>query len=431
MPADQMAGYTCAPGLIVDPDTSPEQAIDQVVLTRFAAPHSFTGEEVFEITCHGGLAVRQAILDLLFRLGVQPAGPGEFTRRAFLNGKLDLAQAEAVMDLITADADKRARVAMRQLQGQLSERVRQIRQDLYDVLARLELVLEYPEHEESEAARAGLSAGLSGPLAAVSALAGSFRQGRLLTEGFTVVIVGRPNAGKSSLLNALAGYDRAIVTPIAGTTRDTVEESVDIGGIPVRLIDTAGLRETADLIERIGVDRARSAILEADLILWLVSPDGSDSADQTGLLRDELDEVRDLAEQDGPLLLVVGKEDLADSKSLRDFLADELPDLPRVSFSAITLEGLDALRQAIVDRYESYGSGQADELLITSSRHKACLDRCLGSLELAADGLRHESMLDLAASVLRDALESLAEITGDLVSETLVETIFSRFCIGK
>ena len=429
--ADQMAGYTCAPGLIVDPDTSPEQAIDQVVLTRFAAPHSFTGEEVYEITCHGGLAVRQAILDLIFRLGVQPAGPGEFTRRAFLNGKLDLAQAEAVMDLITADADKRARVAMRQLQGQLSERIRRIRQGLYDVLAQLEMVLEYPEHDESETARAGLSASLSSPLAAVAALAGSFRQGRLLTEGFTVVIVGRPNAGKSSLLNALAGYDRAIVTPIPGTTRDTVEETVDIGGIPVRLVDTAGLRETADLIERIGVDRARSAILEADLILWLISPDDSGAIDPCGLLRDELDELRDLAEQDGPLLLVAGKEDLATSQSMRDFLADELPDLPRISFSAITLDGLDALRQAIVDRYESYGSGRADELLITSSRHKACLDRCLSSLELAADGLAHESMLDLTASVLRDALESLAEITGDLVSETLVETIFSRFCIGK
>ncbi|NCA98934.1 MAG: tRNA uridine-5-carboxymethylaminomethyl(34) synthesis GTPase MnmE, partial [Clostridia bacterium] len=270
--ADAMAGYTCAPGWIVDPLASDQAPVDQVVLTHFAAPHSFTGEDVYEITCHGGTAVRQAILELLYSLGVQPAGPGEFTRRAFLNGKLDLAQAEAVMDLIASTAGKRARAAARQLQGHLSREIQSVREDLYALLAQLELVLEYPEHEESSHSQAGLVARLSDAIAHVATLAASFRQGRLLSEGFTVVIVGRPNAGKSSLLNALAGYDRAIVTPVAGTTRDTVEQLVDIGGIPVRLIDTAGLRDTSDLVERIGVDRARSAILEADLVLWLISP---------------------------------------------------------------------------------------------------------------------------------------------------------------
>lgn len=433
-PADQMAGYTCAPGLIVDPGTVPESAIDQVVLTRFAAPHSFTGEEVYEITCHGGQAVRQAILDLLYQLGVQPAGPGEFTRRAFLNGKLDLAQAEAVMDLIASSASKRAQVAMRQLQGQLSSRLREIRQNLYDVLAQLELVLEYPEHDESEVTRAGLLSKLLPQLEQVAALAASFRQGRLLSEGFTVVIVGRPNAGKSSLLNALAGYDRAIVTPVPGTTRDTVEELVDIGGVPVRLVDTAGLRETTDLVERIGVDRARNAILEADLVLWLISPPehwteatGRDFND----LELELDELRDLAEQSDALLLVAGKEDLAASGELKAWLAAEMPDLPLVSFSAQTLEGLDQMRQAIIDRYNQTGSGQADEVLVTSSRHKACLDRTLARLESAAAELERGEMLDLTAALLRDAMENLAEITGDLVTDTIIETIFSRFCIGK
>lgn len=432
--ADQMAGYTCAPGLIVDPGSTPETALDQVVLTRFAAPHSFTGEEVYEITCHGGQAVRQAILDLLFRLGVQPAGPGEFTRRAFLNGKLDLAQAEAVMDLIAANASKRAQVAMRQLQGQLSTRLRTIRQDLYDVLAQLELVLEYPEHEESETARASLLGKLMPQLSQVNALAASFRQGRLLSEGFTVVIAGRPNAGKSSLLNALAGYDRAIVTPVAGTTRDTVEELVDIGGVPVRLIDTAGLRETTDLVERIGVDRARTAILEADLVLWLVSPPehwAGSAARDFSELEQELDEIRDLAEQSDAMLLVAGKEDLAESFELRSWLAEEMPDLPLVSFSAQTLEGIGQMRQAIIDRYNQTGSGQADEVLVTSSRHKACLDRTLARLEAAAAELERGEMLDLAAALLRDAMENLAEITGDLVTDTIIETIFSRFCVGK
>ena len=438
--ADAMPGYTCAPGWIVDPLSTQQEPVDQVVLTCFAAPHSFTGEDVYEITCHGGTAVRQAILDLLYSLGVQPAGPGEFTRRAFLNGKLDLAQAEAVMDLISSAAGKRARAAARQLQGQLSREVQAVRNDLYALLAQLELVLEYPEHEESEQVQVGLMNRLSGAIAQVATLAASFRQGRLLSEGFTVVIVGRPNAGKSSLLNTLAGYDRAIVTPVAGTTRDTVEELVDIGGIPVRLIDTAGLRDTSDLVERIGVDRARSAILEADLVLWLISPPDDWPGDlpqadvaryDTSNLDEELDELRDLAEKTDALLLVAGKDDLAASEPLRDWLAAELPDLPLVSFSAQTLEGLPAIRQAIVARYEQAGSAQADEALVTSSRHKACLDKTLSSLEAASLELSRGDLLDLVAALVRSALENLAEITGDLVSDTLIETIFSRFCVGK
>lgn len=433
-PADEMAGYTCAPGTILAANGQP---IDQVVLTRFQAPHSFTGEEVYEITCHGGQAVRQAILDRLYSLGVQPAGPGEFTRRAFLNGKLDLAQAEAVMDLIAATADKRAQVAMRHLQGQLSVRLQEIRTSLYGVLAQLELALEYPEHDESDAARQSLVQNLRPALAQVTALSSSFRQGRLLSEGFTVVIVGRPNAGKSSLLNALSGYDRAIVTPVAGTTRDTVEELVDIGGIPVHLVDTAGLRETHDLVEKIGVDRARSAILEADLILWLISPDEDASARAPGLLPDfshlaeELAELRSLRDQTDALQLVAGKEDLAASADLRAHLQDELPGLPLIAFSAQSLEGLEAIRQAIVDRYQRSGSGQADEVLITSSRHKACIDRALNSLQAAEQELMRGDLLDLVASLLRDALEQIAEITGDYVTDTLIDTIFSRFCVGK
>lgn len=438
--ADAMPGYTCAPGWMIDPISATQVPLDQVVLTHFSAPHSFTGEDVYEITCHGGTAVRQAILDVLFRLGVQPAGPGEFTRRAFLNGKLDLAQAEAVMDLIAATAGKRAQAAARQLQGSLSGEVRAVRTDLYNLLARLELVLEYPEHEESHDAQADLSSGLAAVMAQVAALAASFRQGRLLSEGFTVVIVGRPNAGKSSLLNALAGYDRAIVTPVAGTTRDTVEELVDIGGIPVRLIDTAGLRDTSDLVERIGVDRARSAILEADLILWLISPPDDWSSEifrldqsrvDTSSLDEELDELRDLSEKTEALLLVAGKDDLAASAPLRVWLASELPDLPLVPFSAQTREGLPAIRQAIVDRYDRAGNAQADEALVTSSRHKACLDKTLYSLEAAALELERGDLLDLVAALVRSALDNLAEITGDLVSETLIETIFNRFCVGK
>jgi tRNA modification GTPase len=436
LPAGQMSGYTCAPGWIINPDEPQGTPLDQVVLTHFRAPHSFTGEDVYEITCHGGLAVRTAILDLLFRLGVQPAGPGEFTRRAFLNGKMDLAQAEAVMDLIAATAGRQAQAAARQLQGQLSAQVRAVYQDLINLLAELEFILEYPEHEESEMTGADLASHLTTAICRVAALADSFRQGRLLTEGFTVVIAGRPNAGKSSLLNTLAGYDRAIVTPVAGTTRDTVEEMIDIDGIPVRLIDTAGLRDTADLVERIGVDRARAAILEADLVLWLIAPpeeglNASPAADiRPDVLADELDELRDLAEETDALLLVASKEDLTASSQVRDFLASEVPDLPLVPFSAKTKEGLAVIRQAIIDRYNSCGSAQADEAVVTSARHKACLDQALTSLEAAGTTLR-QGEYDLTAAMLRGALENLAQITGDQVSDTMIDAIFSRFCIGK
>ena len=255
-------------------------------------------------------------------------------------------------------------------------------------------------------------------------LTDSFRQGRLLREGLSVVIAGRPNAGKSSLLNALAGFDRAIVTPVPGTTRDTVEEIVDIGGLPVRLIDTAGLRETADLIERLGVDRARAALQQADLVLWLVSPPLTD-------LAQEMLEIKAAIATGLPLVLVAGKEDLAGSRQIRAWLGRELPDLALLSFSSLTGEGLDSIRQVIQDRYNQAGSAGSAEILITSSRHKACLDQALACLDQAAAVLQTGMPLDLAASLLRGCAEALAGITGDSVSDELIQTIFSRFCVGK
>lgn len=439
-----MPGYTCVPGYIIDPALASAGAaaaiasdrttgtaeldsaawIDQVVLTRFSAPHSYTGEDVIEITCHGGTAVKQAILDLLYRLGVQPAGPGEFTRRAFLNGKMDLSQAEAVMDLIAAQAGRRSQVAVRQLHGQLSARILQVRQSLYDLLAQIELILEYPEYDDEQDQEAGLADALAGAGHQIAALTDSFRQGRMLSEGLTVVIAGRPNAGKSSLLNALAGCDRSIVTALPGTTRDTVEQLVDIDGLPVRLIDTAGLHPTVDIVERLGVERARTALLEADLVIWIASPPLDQAAN-------ELDEIRDWSEQVHAMLLVAGKDDLTDSTALRSWLQQELPDLPQVSFSAVTLEGLADIRRAISERYTLAGSPACEDLVITNVRHKTCLDQSLARLQRAREALGSGLPLDLVASLVRNALEILAEITGDSVSDELVATIFSRFCIGK
>jgi len=417
-----MPGYTCAFGDIIDPID--DKIIDQVVLTRFTAPHSYTGEDVVEISCHGGTAVKQAILDILFHLGIKPAEAGEFTRRAFLNGKLDLIQAEAVMDLIQAGARKSERAAAAQLKGLLSQRLKRLTDINYQILAQVELILEYPEHEDTAEAMNNLANRLDDLRCRLQCLAGSFRQGRLLREGLSVVIAGRPNAGKSSLLNCLAGYDRAIVTPVPGTTRDTVEEMIDVDGLPVRLIDTAGLRETTDQVEKLGVDRARAALQEADLVLWLVAPpfDG---------LAEEIAEINTAIATGLPLRLIAGKDDLTESQQLRDLLLKELPEVPVLPFSALTGEGLEKVRQAIQEQYGRKGSSGSEEVLITNSRHMACLEQASGFLDQASDALKSGIPLDLIAGLLRGCAEALAEMTGDSVSEELIKTIFSRFCVGK
>ncbi|HAL74083.1 MAG TPA: tRNA uridine-5-carboxymethylaminomethyl(34) synthesis GTPase MnmE, partial [Clostridiales bacterium] len=421
-PVADMTGYTCAVGDLADPLQG--QIIDQVVITRFTAPHSFTGEDVVEISCHGGSAIKQAILDGLFSLGVRPAEAGEFTRRAFLNGKLDLAQAEAIMDLIQASARKSAQTAASQLHGALSERIHDLSSAVYRLLARVELIIEYPEHEESPDALAGLQLELQKLQGSLLQLTDSFSQGRILREGLTVVIAGRPNAGKSSLLNALAGYDRAIVTPIPGTTRDTVEELIDIGGLPVRLVDTAGLRDTDDLVERLGVDRAKAAMQQADLVFWVISP----PFDQA---EDELDAIRQTAAQGLALHIIAGKDDLGESAAIRSYLRHHLNGLPVISFSAVSGEGLDQLRRAILDQYDRAGSQSSEEILITNSRHKACLDRAVSHLAEAVQILANGLPLDLLASLLRGCADALAGITGEEVTEELISTIFSRFCVGK
>lgn len=420
LPVLGMDGYTCSVGDLVEPGQT--SILDQVVLTRYIAPHSYTGEDVIELSCHGGLAVKQSILDLLVRRGARPAEPGEFTKRAFLNGKMDLAQAEAVMDLIAATAARSASNAAAQLKGRLSGKVRQQADALYQLLARIELILEYPDHDETQSAAGSLPADLAQMAAQLSACAASYRQGRLLREGLTVVLAGRPNAGKSSLLNALAGYARAIVTPIPGTTRDTVEEMIDIRGIPVRLVDTAGLRESTDLIEQMGVDRTRKALQSADLIFWLFSPP-ADELDQDWQLLQQV--------QGSKVIPLVSKDDLSVSAEVIRQLRERWPESPLLTCSAVTGEGLEQLRQVIADTYESAGSTGDDDILITSSRQHHCLEEAAEHLAEARTVLQNGLTLDIAASLVRSALDALAELTGDAVTDTLLQTVFSRFCVGK
>jgi tRNA modification GTPase len=434
-----MSGYTCVFAHLHDPVDG--RFLDEAVVTRFRAPRSYTGEDVVELAVHGGPAVRRAVMSALCAAGARPAEPGEFTRRAFLNGKLDLARAEAVMDLISSEAERSRSAAAEQLRGAVSEAVGVLRDELFALLASIELSIEYPEHEESDEASRRLLSGVASVADRLAALVATFRTGRMLREGMGVVIAGRPNAGKSSLLNRLAGYDRAIVSEVPGTTRDTIEETVGIAGLPVRLVDTAGLRESEDSVERQGVDRARGALATADAVLWVVAPQDSDLE-----LAAEIEEA--LRSAAGlPIAFVAGKNDLPESLGFAGRIraalvaphgtgathsgAAGIRAIPVLPFSALTGEGLDAVAAFLVSLVEEGGAERRSEAVLTNARHHRAASAALDRLVEVRDGLPRGLPLDVASAVLRDAASHLSEITGDEVSESLVAEIFARFCVGK
>lgn len=422
-----MEPYTCAYGSVRDPVSA--ETADKVILTKFTAPHSYTGEDIVEFSCHGGIAARERILDILYSRGARPAVPGEFTRNAFLNGKLDLAQAEAVMDLISAQAARAGSEAVRQMQGRLSSRIREISSGIYSVSAKIEMMLEFPEHEDSHESMYTLLTETKMLMLQTGKLVDSFRQGRILREGFTVVIAGKPNAGKSSLMNAIAGHERSIVTDIPGTTRDTVEETAEIDGLPVRLIDTAGLRESADAVEQLGVGRARQAIGSADLVLWVIDEDQKPVED----LQDEFSELTGnvVSFNKSRFVAILSKIDIVPFEKRLEEIDRTFPELAVIPFSSVTGEGLDDIRRLIADIYNSLGSSSSEEVIITNSRHMDALRRAHAEMKMAHEGIRTGVPMDVLASVFRKAAESLAEITGDEVSEKLVDEIFTRFCVGK
>lgn len=453
-----MSGYTCVFAHLHDPVDG--RFLDEAVVTRFLAPRSYTGEDVVEIAVHGGSAVRRAVMDALCAAGARPAEPGEFTRRAFLNGKLDLARAEAVMDLISSEAERSRAAAAEQLRGVVSEAVGVLRDELYALLASIELSIEYPEHEASDESDRRLLSGVASVEGRLAALVATFHAGRMLREGMSVVIAGRPNAGKSSLLNRLAGYDRAIVSEVPGTTRDTIEETVAIAGLPVRLVDTAGLRESADSVERQGVARARGALAAADAVLWVVAPAEADSALTGSVPADSALASTDLAAEVAealrsasglPLAFVAGKNDLPESLGLADRIRDALAaatlrgvaaapgvpaapltsPVPVLPFSALTGEGLDGVAAFLVSLVEEGGAERRSEAVLTNARHHRAASAALDRLVEVRDGLPRGLPLDVASAVLRDAASHLAGITGDEVSEALVAEIFARFCVGK
>ena len=418
VPLSQHRPHELVYGDLLDRDGQP---IDRVLGTFSRGPVSYTGEDTAEFQCHGSPMVLSLGLEALFSRGARQARAGEFTRRAFLNGKLDLAQAEAVGDLLEARSREGARHAAGQLTGALSRRIGGVYSALVDVMAHFHAVLDYPDEDIDPFRMEELSHQLSQQESALRALAGSYRRGQYIRDGVPCAIVGRPNAGKSSLLNALVGFDRAIVTNIPGTTRDTVEERAELGGVTLRLIDTAGLRDSDDPIEQLGVERSRAAMDEAALVLLVV--DGTEKPTQ-----EDADLARTIAEAGKPFILVRSKRDLAGEH------ADELEALsqgaPTVSLSARTGEGLEELGQAVAALFPQGSEDKAGEL-ITNARQAEAAGRALNCVVRANQALSDGVTPDALLTDVEEALEALGELTGQSVREDVTDRIFSKFCVGK
>jgi tRNA modification GTPase len=402
---------------IYDPDTL--EAIDRVVLTFFKSPHSYTGDDIVELSCHGSPPLLLRVLDSLLLLGARTADPGEFTMRAVANGRLNLTQAEAVRDLIEAQTHAAVRQAARQLGGELSKRLQPIKDGLLEIIVPLESSLEFVEDDLPEDITRNIKDNLSALGAKISEMADSFRRGRLLKDGLRVALIGRPNVGKSSLFNGLLSSDRAIVTEIPGTTRDTISEVINIDGIPVLITDTAGVRSSPDRIEQLGIERTRRVIADADLIVAVL--DGSQP------LVDEDEEILK-ATSGNRCIVALNKSDL---ESFCSNNAQQIDDnLILVSVSAKTGNGLDALCTQII---KPFTAGYLDEssFVITNARHYDLLRRTSESLN-AAQGLIQENVSEeLILASLYEALRFLGEITGETTPEDVLSQIFSSFCIGK
>lgn len=399
-------GFASEPGMMrfvrVQDDKEP---IDDAMTVYFSAPASYTGEDMVEIDCHGGHQTVQRILGLLSGLGFRPAEGGEFTRRAFLNGKMDLAQAEAVMDIITADAEQSRKAALNQLHGSVSRAIHDVEDILLDALSGIDAAIDYPEEAEEDCI-ARLPEQLGAGRSKAERLLADGRRGRVLRDGLRVVILGRPNTGKSSLMNALAGFERAIVTDIAGTTRDVLDERLSFDGVPVRLIDTAGIREATDRAEQIGVDRALDEMRRADVQLVLL--DGS------APLTTEDETLIETTENGIPRILVVNKCDLPRQT---DYAG-------AISISAKTGQGLEELKREVL---RLAAPQDADCNAITNERHLHALEQACAALCSAEQA----EELDCKATDIRAALQALGSITGTDVDATVIDRIFERFCVGK
>ncbi len=416
------AGYTVHHGAIVDGDG---QVVDEVLATVFRQPNSYTGEDAVEFSCHGGTAVARAVLAQALHAGARSAAPGEFTRRAFLNGRIDLSQAEAVADLIAARSDRARRISVQQLAGKLGSAVRDLRTSLTDLCALLELDLDFSEEGLELIPSGETQDRIRAVLTSVRRMAASFETGRILREGITVVLAGKPNVGKSSLFNALLKENRAIVTPSAGTTRDTIEENIEIEGIGYRLIDTAGLRTAVDEAEAEGVSRTLASARGADVILLV--EDLSEAVEE-----EEIEEMLSKLHENQHLIVAMNKLDLCNTPpSSLKFQKLSNRGAVFVLTSAKTEVGIEEIRRELGRLAEPSNLGLEEDTPVVNRRHKEALEQAARSLERALETAQNGTSNEFIALDIREALVSLSEITGEVTSEEVLNRIFSAFCIGK
>ena len=406
--------YTIKFGYIVDEN---KNIMDQVLVSYFKAPKTYTGEDVCEINCHGGNVSTKEILELVLRNGAVMAEPGEFTKRAFLNGKLDLTQAEAVIELINSKSNKESKASLKQLEGILGEKIRDIKNSIIDLLVDIEANIDYPEYDIEEVRREKIVKVLNENIEKLRKLEKSFDSGKILRDGISTVIVGKPNVGKSSLLNRLVKEERAIVTEIAGTTRDTIEEYITIRGIPLKLIDTAGIHETKDIVESIGVDKSKKALEDADLVLVM------------------LDATEKLSKEDEDILKATkGKKNivLINKIDVGNILKEEMfEERTVIEISTKTANGIDKLEDEIEKMFNISDIQIENEIIVTNVRHKNLIEQANLGIKNAVKSIESGLPVDMLSIDLQEALQNLGEITGETISEEVVKGIFAKFCVGK
>ncbi len=414
---EDIKGYSIKYGNIVENGV----VVDEVLVSYFKAPKSYTTENMCEINSHGGNIIVKKILELCLKNGAELAEPGEFTKRAFLNGRIDLLQAESVIDVINAKSEREAKTGIKQLEGFLSKEIADIKQEIMNVMINIEVAIDYPEYDVDDVTINQIKEMLENTEIKLKKLEKSFDNGKIIKEGIKTAIIGRPNAGKSSLLNAILKENRAIVTEYEGTTRDTIEEFVNINGIPLKLIDTAGIRETSDEVEKIGVAKSREIAETADLVIAI------------------FDSSKDLTEEDMEILeLAKSKKSviILNKIDLKSKINEETPELKRASdciikISALNKIGIEKLYDEITNLFNLNQINVDNEIVITNIRHKNLITKAIESVKKTKETIENQMPLDIIAIFIKDILEDLGNITGEVVTENIIDEIFAKFCLGK
>lgn len=417
---NDVPSHTINYGHIIDPES--KEVIEEVMVSVLRAPKTFTREDIIEINCHGGILTINRVLELTMTYGARMAEPGEFTKRAFLNGRIDLSQAEAVMDFIRSKTDRASKVAMNQIEGRLSDLIKKQRQSILEILAQVEVNIDYPEYDDVEDATTEFLLEQSKEIKQeINRLLDTGAQGKIMREGLSTVIVGKPNVGKSSMLNNLIQDNKAIVTEVAGTTRDVLEEYVNVRGVPLRLVDTAGIRETEDIVEKIGVERSRKALSQADLILFVLN-------NNEALTQEDYTLYEVVKNED--VIVIVNKMDLEQNIDINK-VKDMIGDTPLIQTSMLKQEGIDELEIQIRDLFFGGEVQNQDMTYVSNSRHISLLKQARQTIQDAIDAAESGVPMDMVQIDLTRTWEILGEIIGETASDELIDQLFSQFCLGK